>query len=89
MGLFGKCSSATAGGDSEIRNGFITARGFKNCTLFRYTNYESQKARELSENPQASLLFYWDGLNRQVFHTFADMNLNPSLSLSPREKFFF
>ncbi|KAB5568739.1 hypothetical protein DKX38_002532 [Salix brachista] len=31
-----------------------------------YTNYESQKSRELSENPQASLLFYWDGLNRQV-----------------------
>ncbi|KAJ6335463.1 hypothetical protein OIU78_012154 [Salix suchowensis] len=31
-----------------------------------YTNYESQKAHELSENPQASLLFYWDGLNRQV-----------------------
>jgi len=38
-----------------------------NFTLFRYTNYESQKAHELSENPQASLLFYWDGLNRQVF----------------------
>ena len=34
MGLFGKCSSATAGGDSEIRNGFITARGFKNCCKF-------------------------------------------------------
>ena len=47
-----------------------------NFTLFRYTNYESQKAHELSENPQASLLFYWDGLNRQVFHTSADMNLN-------------
>ncbi|KAK2992091.1 hypothetical protein RJ640_023474 [Escallonia rubra] len=31
-----------------------------------YTNYESRKARELSENPCASLLFYWDGLNRQV-----------------------
>ncbi|KAH1245137.1 Pyridoxine/pyridoxamine 5'-phosphate oxidase 1, chloroplastic [Glycine max] len=25
-----------------------------------------QKACELSENPRASLLFYWDGLNRQV-----------------------
>ncbi|KAE8669136.1 NAD(P)H-hydrate epimerase [Hibiscus syriacus] len=31
-----------------------------------YTNYESRKARELSENPHAALLFYWDGLNRQV-----------------------
>lgn len=34
--------------------------------LFRYTNYESQKAHELSENPHASLLFFWEGLNRQV-----------------------
>ncbi|OAY81578.1 Pyridoxine/pyridoxamine 5'-phosphate oxidase 1, chloroplastic, partial [Ananas comosus] len=31
-----------------------------------YTNYESRKARELSENPHASLLFYWNHLNRQV-----------------------
>ena len=31
--------------------------------LRRYTNYESQKARELSENPRASLLFYWDGIS--------------------------
>jgi hypothetical protein len=59
-----------------------------NFTLFRYTNYESQKAHELSENPHASLLFYWDGLNRQVFHTSADMNLNLSLSLSRGKGFF-
>ncbi|KAI3895852.1 hypothetical protein MKW98_025643 [Papaver atlanticum] len=31
-----------------------------------YTNYESQKGHDLSDNPRASLLFYWDGLNRQV-----------------------
>ncbi|XP_058096977.1 pyridoxine/pyridoxamine 5'-phosphate oxidase 1, chloroplastic-like isoform X2 [Magnolia sinica] len=31
-----------------------------------YTNYGSRKSHELSENPCASLLFYWDGLNRQV-----------------------
>ncbi|KAG6477473.1 pyridoxine/pyridoxamine 5'-phosphate oxidase 1, chloroplastic-like [Zingiber officinale] len=31
-----------------------------------YTNYESRKAHELSENPHASLLFYWNQLNRQV-----------------------
>jgi pyridoxamine 5'-phosphate oxidase len=31
-----------------------------------YTNIESQKGRELSENPQASLLFYWKSSNRQV-----------------------
>ncbi|XP_028078375.1 pyridoxine/pyridoxamine 5'-phosphate oxidase 1, chloroplastic-like [Camellia sinensis] len=31
-----------------------------------YTNYESRKAYEISENPHASLLFYWDGLHRQA-----------------------
>ncbi|GLU16110.1 hypothetical protein SLE2022_325600 [Rubroshorea leprosula] len=31
-----------------------------------YTNYDSQKARQLSENPNVSVLFYWEGLHRQV-----------------------
>lgn len=31
-----------------------------------YTNYRSAKARELAENPQAALVFYWVGLDRQV-----------------------
>lgn len=31
-----------------------------------YTNYESRKANDLSENPQAALLFFWDRLERQV-----------------------
>ena len=31
-----------------------------------YTNYESRKANELSENPHTALLFFWDRLERQV-----------------------
>src|ERR1700736_1222855 len=31
-----------------------------------YTNYGSQKARELDTNPQAALVFYWPQLERQV-----------------------
>ena len=31
-----------------------------------YTNYDSRKARELTVNPAAALLFYWDPLGRQV-----------------------
>lgn len=31
-----------------------------------YTNYESQKAQELFQNPKVALLFYWDCLERQV-----------------------
>ncbi len=31
-----------------------------------YTNYNSKKGKELGQNPQASLLFFWDVLERQV-----------------------
>ena len=39
----------------------LDARGF----IF-FTNYESRKAQELTENPQAALTFYWADLERQV-----------------------
>jgi len=31
-----------------------------------YTNYRSAKAKEVDENPQAALVFYWVGLDRQI-----------------------
>ncbi|MCX7735948.1 MAG: pyridoxamine 5'-phosphate oxidase [Candidatus Kapabacteria bacterium] len=31
-----------------------------------FTNYESRKGKELEKNPYASLLFYWDRLERQI-----------------------
>jgi len=31
-----------------------------------YTDYESQKGNDLAQNPQAELMFYWYGLERQV-----------------------
>jgi len=31
-----------------------------------YTNYDSRKGRELAENPNAALTFYWPDLERQV-----------------------
>jgi pyridoxamine 5'-phosphate oxidase len=34
--------------------------------LVFYTNYESQKGRELEARPRAALLFHWDPLHRQV-----------------------
>jgi pyridoxamine 5'-phosphate oxidase len=39
----------------------VDARGF----IF-FTNYDSRKGRELSENPHAALTFYWPDLERQV-----------------------
>ena len=34
--------------------------------LVFYTNYESSKARQISENPNVAALFHWDQLGRQV-----------------------
>ncbi|MGE0763859.1 MAG: pyridoxamine 5'-phosphate oxidase [Bdellovibrionales bacterium] len=31
-----------------------------------YTNYQSHKGQDLTENPQAALLFYWDSLFQQI-----------------------
>ncbi len=31
-----------------------------------YTNYESKKASDLEANPKASMLFFWDKLERQI-----------------------
>lgn len=39
----------------------VDARGF----VF-YTNYDSRKGRELAENPNAALTFFWPELERQV-----------------------
>jgi pyridoxamine 5'-phosphate oxidase len=39
----------------------VDARGF----IF-FTNYDSRKGRELAENPNASLVFYWPDQERQV-----------------------
>ena len=39
----------------------VDRRGFVFCT-----NYDSDKGRELAENPQATLLFFWKELQRQV-----------------------
>jgi len=53
------------------KDGFPSAR----CVLLKsvddrgftfYTNYESRKGKNLEENPAASLLFWWDKLQRQI-----------------------
>ncbi len=31
-----------------------------------FTNYESQKGKELQDNPKASMLFFWDKYERQI-----------------------
>ncbi|MCB0573669.1 MAG: pyridoxamine 5'-phosphate oxidase [Saprospiraceae bacterium] len=44
----------------------VLLKGFDENGFVFYTNYESRKGRELTENPCAALLFTWLDLERQV-----------------------
>ncbi|WP_316810198.1 pyridoxamine 5'-phosphate oxidase [Pedobacter heparinus] len=44
----------------------VLLKGFDENGFVFYTNYESKKGRDLVENPQAALVFFWPELERQV-----------------------
>lgn len=44
----------------------VLLKGMENGVFKFYTNYDSAKGREIRNNPQASLLFFWAELERQV-----------------------
>src|SRR6266550_8704865 len=57
---------ATAAKDRRPSARVVLLKSFDDRGFVFYTNYRSRKAGELSENPRASLLFYWPQLWRQV-----------------------
>jgi pyridoxamine 5'-phosphate oxidase len=44
----------------------VLLKDFDESGFVFYTNYNSQKGQDLAENPQASLVFWWVELERQV-----------------------
>lgn len=56
----------TAGNDGMPSTRTVLLKGFDARGFVFYTNYESRKARQIAENAQASLLFPWLLLERQV-----------------------
>ena len=56
---------ATATSDGKPSARVVLLKNVDDGFVF-YTNYRSAKAKELDENPQAALVFYWVGLDRQV-----------------------
>ncbi|KYC39770.1 pyridoxine 5'-phosphate oxidase [Scytonema hofmannii PCC 7110] len=44
----------------------VLLKGFDERGFVFFTNYNSQKGQELAENPQASLVFWWAELERQI-----------------------
>jgi len=57
-------ATATLNGRPSARA--VLLKGIDHGGLVFFTNYQSRKARELEENPNASLLFCWEELERQV-----------------------
>lgn len=57
---------ATASKDGKPSARILLLKGFDESGFMFYTNYKSRKGRDLEENPYASLLFFWDKLERQV-----------------------
>ncbi len=57
---------ATATRDGLPSARMVLLKGFDNQSFTFFTNYESEKGRELAENPYAALVFYWEPLNRQI-----------------------
>jgi pyridoxamine 5'-phosphate oxidase len=57
---------ATATKDGEPSARMVLLKGFDDEGFVFFTNYESQKGRELDENPRAALVLYWSEFDRQV-----------------------
>ncbi len=57
-------STCTKNSIPSSRN--VLLKGFDDRGFVFYTNYNSEKARDLEENPHASLCFYWQTTDRQV-----------------------
>src|SRR5258708_40146203 len=57
---------ATTGTDGQPSARIVLLKSFDDRGFVFYTNYQSRKGRGLSENPRASLLFYWPQLWRPV-----------------------
>ncbi len=81
---------ATVGPEGQPTLRTVLLKGFDERGLVFYTNYESAKARHLSENPQVALLFQWLPLERQVAVTGRAEKISAAESLAyflsrPRE----
>lgn len=57
---------ATVGKDGKPSTRTVLLKGVDERGFMFYTNYGSRKGRELAENPNAALTFYWADMERQV-----------------------
>jgi pyridoxamine 5'-phosphate oxidase len=56
----------TASADGRPSCRVVLLKYFDNNGFVFFTNYESRKGRDIAENPQATMLCYWDKFERQI-----------------------
>jgi len=59
-------SLATAGPDARPSVRIVLLKGFDQDGFVFFTNYESEKGKQLDANPYAALTLYWIELDRQI-----------------------
>ena len=59
-------SLATAGRDARPSARIVLLKGFDQDGFVFFTNYESEKGKQLEANPYAALALYWIELDRQI-----------------------
>lgn len=57
---------STVGADGQPSSRIVLLKYFDENGFVFFTNYESRKAKEIGQNPKASLLFFWNKLQRQI-----------------------
>lgn len=57
---------ATANADGQPAVRMVLLKDYDERGFVFYTNLESNKGRDLAENPKAAMLFHWKSLRRQV-----------------------
>lgn len=57
---------STVGSDGQPSSRTVLLKEFDENGFVFYTNYQSRKARQISENPKVSITFYWPEMLRQV-----------------------
>jgi pyridoxamine 5'-phosphate oxidase len=57
---------STVNSDGKPTSRIVLLKGIEDRKFIFYTNYQSQKGRELESNPACALTFFWPELERQV-----------------------
>ena len=59
-------SLSTSNGEGAVTSRIVLLKGIDEGKFWFYTNYGSQKAKQMQQNPNVSLCFLWQHIQRQV-----------------------